>query len=170
MQAPTMIEEEGYVKTMKLPNGWVDRSHPRPSMMGPYWKNYGPENKDKVRLSFFDRGRPLSETGALALSALLSKPAGALSTNDLRSIGEVLRDAAIVDEFNFLNARTEVFNGRPVVVIEGRWAQLQEDRLWLIAADSTCQWIYEVMYQAPKSEYPMYLKQVRDCLKTIEWK
>jgi hypothetical protein len=165
-----VIENEGYIKSMKLPNGWVDQAQPRPQWAGPYWHTFRPDGKDKVRLSFFDRGRPLTEPGKSALRALFERAPSALTPGDLRSIAEVLRDAAVVEEFNFLNARTEKFNDRPVVVIEGRWVELQEDCLWMIAADADCTWVNEVIYQASKTDYPIYLKQIRDCLKTIEWK
>lgn len=169
-QAITSVENEGYVKSMKLPSSWIDCSRPRPEWAGPFWRTFRPASGSKVRLSFFDRGRPISESGGSALKGLLEKVPSVLTPSDLRSLGDVLRDAALVDEFNFLNARSEMFNGRPVIVIEGRWNELQEDCLWYITADAECTWVYEIIYQAPKLDYPLHLKQVRDCLKTIEWK
>lgn len=165
----SVVENEGYVKSMNLPPGWIDQSKPRPAWAGPYWRIFRPSADSKVRLSFFDRGRPLTDTAAQDMHKLLSNAPAMLTAEDLQTIREVIRDAALVDEFQFRNARSHILNGRRVIIIEGRWSELQEDCLWVIASQPQSAWVYEIVYQAPEGEFSKYFETIRACIMSVEW-
>ncbi len=164
-----LVENEGCVKSMNLPPGWIDQSKPRPAFAGPYWRIFRPSPDGRAHLSFFDRGRPVTESAVNALHALLAAVPATLTPADLQSLGEVLREAYLVDEFTFKYARTELLNAKPVIVIEGQWNELQEDCLWIITAEPQSNWICEIIYQAPKSEFAVHFETIVNCLKTIQW-
>lgn len=168
MQTP-IVENEGYVKSMNLPPGWIEQSEPRPAWAGPYWRIFRPSPDAKARLSFFDRGRPLTDNAAQDMHKLLMNAPAVLTTEDLQTIREVIRDAALVDEFKFRNARSHVLNGRRVIIIEGQWNELQEECLWVIASEPQSAWVYEIVYQAPENEYSRYFETIRSCLMSVEW-
>jgi hypothetical protein len=83
----------------------------------------------------------------------------------------MLRERANPEVFHILSARTQDLNGKRVLLLEGRYTEIQKDLYEVfIDADGTGRVVQEVYFLAPKIEYLHYLKAVKIAFSSIEWK
>jgi hypothetical protein len=167
--APSIIV--GQVQYMCLPAGWLEEPQEKNGAPGILSHYYHPPEKPDVQLCFYFRGHKVSRAASVAFHDVLDKPAHMLALNEIKSVKEIIGDRADPQKFAIVLARTEDWNGRRVLTVEGRYYQHQCDtHAMLIDADGTGSTVQEIFYQAPKAEYLHYLQQVKAALQSIEWK
>ncbi len=170
IETTNMLRNHGQVKTMEIPTSWQPLEQVDRGTASPSWLSFGPHTLKDVELCLYYRGRPLSGNAQDNLKNLLELPPCQLTTKQLESISEVLRDASLADAFNFLNARTQDWNGRRVIIVEGRWNQMIADRFWMfVPTGPECEAVQEIWFQAPVDQYPAQLKQARQAIGSIKW-
>jgi len=87
------------------------------------------------------------------------------------ALSKVLRGKEDPQQFKMIAARTEDFNGKRVLVVEGRDTKSEDDiYAILVDADGSGRVIQEIYYQAPNEIYPKYLREAKSALKSIQWK
>lgn len=165
-----MTLTHGLIRSMDLPLNWQPLEHVEPVTASPKWIKFAPAGSRNIELCSYFRNRPLTNSTQESLKQLVDAQAIQLTKKQIESIAEVLRDAALRDAFKFLHAGIQNWNGRSVVVVEGRWNELKQDRFWLLVpTDSACNSVQEIWFQASIEEYPAKLKQMRQALSSIVW-
>lgn len=167
--APSIIV--GQVQYMCLPAGWLEGPAARNGAPGILFRYYHPPEKPDVQLCFYFRGHKVSRAASVAFHDVLDKAAHMLALNEIKSVKEILGDRADPQKFAIVLARTEDWNGRRLLTIEGRYYERQLDtHAILIDADDTGSTVQEIFYQAPKADYLHYLQQAKAAFQSIEWK
>jgi len=170
VEAPAMIQNYGQIKTMEVPAMWQLLDDHDPQSANPSWVKFGPPNMPNVEMYLYFRGRPLTRAAQEGLKSLLEAKPHQLTVKQIDSIGELLRDACLIEAFNFLNVRTQEWNGRNVLIVEGRWNQIMHDRFWMFVPESPeCETVQEIWFQAPVEQFPAQLKYARQALNSIHW-
>ncbi|MBI4533647.1 MAG: hypothetical protein HY711_06835 [Candidatus Melainabacteria bacterium] len=165
------VENMGQVAVMSMPPGWQEGQTLANVRGNSIYKEFCSPEDPAVRISFFYRGVPVSHTAADAFHAILEQPAHRLTSEEMKSLAQVLRGKDSTEEFLFSSARTEDLNGKLVLVLEGRYKENQIDmQEILIDADSTGAVVQEIEFQAPKDKFIKYLMKARDSFKSIIWK
>jgi len=167
------VRDRGQIAEMALPQGWVE-APPVQFSGGVGMKSrrvIHPPEAPRVRLCFFYRGLPMNQAASRQFFNVLQMPAHNLSESEFNSLGVLLRDRDDPAEFTLFTARTEDWNGRRVLVVEGRYHDLQEDCLGIfIDAAGDGRLVQEVFYQAPKDLYKEYGRAAEDALRSIRWR
>jgi hypothetical protein len=170
VEVPAIIQNQGQIKSMELPPSWQLIEDYRPGTASPSYVRFGPAMPPNVELYLFYPGRPLPGGVQEALRTILSAKEGQLTAKQIESLSIMLREATLPDAFNFLNARSQDWNGKRVIIVEGRWNQIQQDRFWMFIPHSPdCETHQEVWFQAPVEVYPAQLKFARQALNSIQW-
>lgn len=166
----TEVKKLGQVKAMSLPEYWQEvevKHHERDR-----WdmRELQPGGHEEVRLSFFNRGRPVSLASAQSFRRLLEAPAHVLSDEEWWSVQEVLRDAVLPGIFERGKAETIDMNGKMVLVVRGAWTELNKES-WavFVDADGSGKSIQEIYYIAPPDLYTEHWGDVKAAFKSIEW-
>jgi hypothetical protein len=163
------IEDYGPVKTILLPDGWVEL--PAPKMpAGRSLKEFAPPDQSGVKLCFFYRGEPVSaETGAI-FNKVLNLPPHTLSKEELACLKEILRERTDPEIFTVLKSSTEVLNGKRILLLIGTYKQTGHELYELfMEADETGRLIYEIYIIGPTQPYRVHLKEVKPALATLKW-
>lgn len=167
------VRNHGQIAEMTLPKGWEE---------GPPYRFAGgigtrsfreihPPEAPKAMLCFYYRGLPINPEAGKNFHDILAKPGHVLTQDELNSLGEVLRDKAKAEDFTPFLARTEDWNGKRVLVVEGRYPGIQEDTFEIfVDASGDGRAVQEIYYQAPKDIYIKYAKAAKDSMKSIQWK
>ncbi|CAN5561751.1 hypothetical protein BH10CYA1_BH10CYA1_26270 [soil metagenome] len=170
VEATAMLENYGRIKTMEMPATWQLLEDHNPQSANPSWLKFCPPNMPAVEMFLYFRGRPLTSSAQENLKVILSANSNQLTLKQIESIGELLREAYLIDAFNFLDVRTQDWNGQRVLIVEGRWNQIINDRFWMfIPGNSECETVQEIWFQAPVEQYQAQLKYARQALKSIQW-
>ncbi len=167
------VKNHGQIAEMTLPKGWVGGA--------PYkfsggigtrsFREVHPADAPNAMLCFYYRGLPISADGGKAFHDLLQKPPHALTEDELKSLSEVLRDKARPEDFKVSSVRTQDWNGRRVLVVEGRYPGIQEDTTEIfVDASGDGRAVQEIYYQAPTDVYAKYATAAKDSMKSIDWK
>lgn len=167
------VTNQGQISDMVLPKGWKVGVQSQNVQGNSDYRDFRPEgdSDSNARLCFFYRGRVTSRASGERFHTLLKAPDHVLSGKELESLKEVLRDK-VTPGFSLLSARTEELNGKRVLMIEGRFVEIQQDvRAILVDANGTTgRVVQEIYYQAPKDSYLRYLKHAKESMNSIEWK
>lgn len=165
------VTDRGQISRMRLPQGWLPNQKQEGVVGNSSYIDYCSPASKEIKLSFFYRGRPVSAASAETFHELLNKPAHTLTPAEIKSIGEIMRDRKNPADFQMLSARTEVLNGKKVLVVEGRYNEIQQDTYAVfVDADGKGKAVQEIYFQAPKADYMKHSKEAKDSIKTIEWK
>jgi len=167
------ISNQGQISKMDLPCGWVerDKSDVTSNIGARSVREFTPPDAPDVKLSFFYRGLPCSETTGDAFKGILSKPPHHVTPTELKTLTEILRERGDNSAFSILAARTEDLNGKRVLIVEGRYRQTQQDlHEVIIDTDGTGRTVQEVFFQAPKDKFPRHLSEAKAALRSIAWK
>lgn len=169
--APVEVLNCGQIERMKLPPGWQANQKQEGKIGNSSYRDYTPPDNKEVKMVFFYRGRPVEPGSASAFHGLLEKPAHSLSPAELKSIAEVIRDRQDARDFQMLSARTEDLNGKRVLIVEGRYIQIQQDTYAvLVDADGSGKAVQEIFFQAPKENYMRFSREAKESIKSIQWK
>lgn len=161
----------GHLK-LSVPKGWShSRTKERSESKTENYVLYSPREDDSVMFWYYFRGTKVNQRTAQNFRRILEQPAHSLSPKELTSINTVMRDKAKLENFRTLFARTREFNGKMVLVVEGRYVDDEQDAITIyIDADGTGQTVEELHYRAPKEHYMCYLRAVKSAFQSIEWK
>jgi hypothetical protein len=165
------VTDRGQIQRMSLPAGWEDG----PSISGGIgtrsFKEVHPAEFPDAKLCFYYRGLPASDEAGKKFREILDQPAHVLNRTEVDTIGEILRGKDDPKIFNPLMIKTEDFNGKRVLSVNGRLNEKQEDlKEILVDAEGTGKVVQEIYFQAPKELYTRYMKDAQEAMKTIEWK
>lgn len=170
VEAAAMLENYGRIKRIEMPATWQLLDNHQPQSASASWLKFGPPNMPNVEMFLYFQGRPLTGGAQDNLKTILSANKTQLSLKQIESIAELLREAYLIDAFNFLDVRVQEWNGQKVLIVEGRWNQIMHDRFWMfIPGNSECETVQEIWFQAPVDIYAAQLKNARQALKSIQW-
>ena len=167
------IKNLGQINDITLPEGWVGGEPYRftSSVGSRSFRAIHPADQPGICLGFYYRGLPVSNESANNFNSLLAKSSHVLTAAEVLSVSEILRDKSSRQDFTIMVARTEDINGKRVLVVEGRYKEINEDAFAIfIDASGDGKAVQEVYYQAPKATYLIYLKAARDAIRLIKWK
>jgi len=166
------LEEEGQIASIELPDGWIEEAE-EPSMFsgGRHSRTFSSPNNSEVRFTFFYRGYPVSEADAEKFSEALGKPPHMVLSAEFHSLSEILGNLSDQDVFKPLISKTDVLNGKTVLVVEGEWLLAdQYCQQIFINADGSGTVVQEIFFQAPKLEYARHMKMMKQIFSAINWK
>ncbi len=166
------MRDHGQIADMTLPRNWVEG--PKRQFAGGIGtrglREIYPLEAPRVRLCFYYRGLPISKEAGKRFLEILQKPPHVIGQDAWKSLGVVLRDKELSEDFTLFIARTEDWSGRRVMVVEGRYREIQEDNFEIfVDAAGDGRTIQEIFYQAPKDLYIKYLKAAKGSMKSIRW-
>lgn len=161
----------GQIESMTLPEDWLESYVDKPEGSPASLRLFHPTGEELAQLGFFYRGRRLAAKDGQAFCDLLRQSPHVLSGSELESIASLLRDKSDPEEFKLLIAKTEDFNGKRILVVEGRFLEISEDnRSIFIDSDGTGTAVQEVYFQAHKLLFGRYYRAAAAAMKTIKWK
>lgn len=161
----------GQIRSMSLPTGWeAGASQTGIAGQGTFSEYHPPESPD-TNICFFYRGRPVKASAAESFTSLLCQKPHFLTASELKSVADIIRDKADAEVFSVLFAKTAYWNGKCVMIVEGRYKNWDEDTFAIFVDASGTGWfVQEVYFQSPRTEYVRYRKEAKEALATIEWK
>lgn len=165
------VENLGQIRWMGLPETWVEGESQSGIAGSGTFSEFHPEENPDTTVCFFYRGRPIKATSAESFTKLLCQKPHFLSARELDSVADVIRDKADAEAFSVLFAKTAFWNGKCVLIVEGRYKKYNEDTFAIFVDASGTGWfVQEIYFQSPRSDYVRYRKEAKDALATIEWK
>ena len=165
----TKLKNQGQIKSMELPDGWVECLLEKRTATD-FLKEYRSPESAEVKLAFYYRGKRIAPDGAADFLKVLSQPDHELSEEEFDSVDLVVRNASDPDFFLLSSSRTEEISGKRVLIVEGIWKKSDLVDLGLfIDSDKTGSAVQEIHFEAPQSEYGLFVDQVEKSLKTIVW-
>ena len=164
----TNLFNHGQISQLQLPDGWIEVEVKRHDFEQASLKEF---EKNNGHLCFYFRGLPTSESGACAFEQVLSQASHHLSAREIANLSETLGDTADDTEFKILDARTEDWNDKRVLVIEGRWLKDKLDMIkFFIDAQGDGGVVQEIYFFGPASTYAGLLPEIKAALRSIKWK
>lgn len=125
----------------------------------------------KVQFILHYREKTLDSDSQYSFAKILAKEAHELDLQEREEIEMVLRNASEKEYFGFSNIRTELLNGRMVLIIEGIWKHTAMNTYGVfISKDSPPGFVEEIHYLAPQASYSMHIGKALDALNSIRWK
>jgi hypothetical protein len=162
---------EGQVKFIAIPQGFVECPEPARDVDVRFLRRFQSADNDKVELAFFYRGAPMNKVIGADFRGILSAPPHELSAEEVESIQLVLRDASEPDWFDLSSARTDLLQGKTVLLIEGTWKNSHLYNLGIfIDVDGSGCIVQEIHYTAPLDVREKYAEIAKAAISSIEWK
>src|SRR5262249_50168907 len=147
------IRNHGQIRSMVLPVGWIEEGREEGDIGARSYWSFHPEKDSDVRICFYYRGRHVSPEAGQRFHEILQLRPHWLTSSQIASIAEIIRDKKAEDAFQALLFQTNDFNGKNVLLVEGRYKTIDEDTIAMyIDADGMGRAIQEVFFQAPKGE------------------
>lgn len=168
-----LFQNHGQIMEMALPYGWVEGApyQFRGGIGTRSFREVHPIDAPQAMLTFFYRGLPVSQECGDVFRAMLANPPHTLTEKEIRSLGDALRDKINPDDFLIYYAKTEDYNGKVVLCIEGRYKEVQEDVFEIfVDASGDGRAIQEIYFQAPKDSFAKYAKAAKESIRSIVWK
>jgi hypothetical protein len=167
---PGEVITRGEIAQMQLPDGWTLQRHKNyGETPDSYWQFQPPGNPDAM-IMLYERGKPLSKSADAGLQSILEKPPHVLTKAEIKSIAEVLDDQISANDFRMTSAYTKDLHGKTILVIEGRYLELKQDRYHLYVRIPDSAMVQEIFYQAPAKIYPSYLSEAEASFDSITWR
>jgi len=158
----------GQIKDMQVPEGWSRTEQNNVDLSSMII--FTPSDDLEVQLGFYYRGTPISVRDGQAFRALLQTDKGSLAQDDLAGIRNVLADIADDSRFHIFSAGTSTFNGRRVLVVQGRWqANQYESFEMFIDAGKDGTVVQQIYFVAPPDKFDALLPSIKECLDSICW-
>jgi len=163
------ILHHGQIELLSLPDSWKEG----PSRHGPWLefeRSFFPSEGGKAKLMLWYRGAPISDEGANRLTELMKKPNKILLPSELTSISETLDWMSLPETFRIMAARIDEINDRKVLVIEGRYLPEETDYYAVLLQNpGAAAYIQEIYFQAPKDDYPRFIRDAKTAIAGIQW-
>jgi hypothetical protein len=164
-----ILRKQGQIKSMELPEGWFECPAEKRTASD-YLTEYRAPESANARLLFYYRGNRIGPGGAADFLKVLSLPDHELTEEEFSSVDLVIRNASDPDFFLLSSSRTEEINGKRVLIVEGIWKKGGlVDMGIFIDSDKTGSAVQEIHFEAPQSEYELFVGQAEKALKTIVW-
>jgi hypothetical protein len=158
----------GQISQLQLPEGWIEVEVKRHDFEQASLKEF---EKNNGHLCFYFRGLPTNESAARAFEQVLSEASHHLVAREISDLSETLGDTADDTEFKILDARTEDWNNKRLLVIEGRWLKDKLDMIkFFIDARGDGAIVQEIYFFGPASTYAGLLPEIKTALRAIKWK
>jgi hypothetical protein len=165
------LRDHGQVKAMRLPQGWVEAEVNHQPFDLATTRMFHPEGNPQTRLCFYYRGGPVSPNSAGHFCKLLEQSPHELTESEWWEIQEVLGDAAVPGSFEKAAASSRDWQGKRVVVLQGRWPEEQQDSFSLfINADGGGLHVQEIHFVAAAEDFAKHLPSAQGALESIKWK
>ncbi len=165
------VIDNGQIERFNLPVEWVEVEVARKANALWTMREFRPAQTSDVRISIFHRGGPVSDSSAKSFREVLNQPLHSLSYDEFWSVQQVLRDAALPDQFELLLAETIEVNGLTVLSVHGSWPKLKVDSYGIfIDADGLATQVQEIYFFAPRNQYDAYWSDVQNAIRSIKWK
>ncbi len=164
------IENYGRVKTMQFPAGWLqDKNELNEHSISQIISVHHPDF-EKVQFGFYNRGRAINRYIALEFITVLQMSEHTLTPYEEEVVEPILRTLADTESFKQESIKTVLLNGTCVLQIEGLWLRsgLQE-RGYFFNVDERAEFVQELHFFAPVSEFERFLPQISKCLDSIAW-
>ena len=169
----TSVSDIGQVENMQLPSSWKEGIIQRTGAGTGNFKEYHPVNDPGASMCFYYRGMLTSPEEGSNFHKVLQEAAHHLSQVEIDSLAQTMRNKD-ADVFSMQDARTEDIKGKRVLIVEGSFHKDKHNqtdtRAIYVDADGTGTAVQEIYYQAPKSSYAKYLKEVQEAMNAIDWK
>jgi len=170
----TTIVDDGQIDSMIFPVGWVAGEPAENPGIGSRWfREVYREDSPETSICFFYRGLPVADGPAAAFKGVLARPPHALSDDELQSLSRILEHKTPLNSelFEMTSARTEDWNGKTVMVIEGQYKE-SDDRIFeiYVDADGSGRFVQEIFYQAPDEQFSQHAEDARSALQSVKWK
>lgn len=161
----------GQIESISIPPGWEELYEEKGRDVPFTIRRFQPPDDENAILAFFYRGRRLDNETGNKFRQVLSRSAHVLNQHEFNELSAVLRDKNDPEEFQLVIAKTEDFNGKRVLIVEGRYLGTSEDnRHMYIDSDGTGTAVQEVFYQAHRHIFPRYYKLAASAMRTIQWR
>ncbi len=170
MNEKLMVENYGSIKTMPFPPGWKQDESNLNSDKPRHVVAVHHPTFEKVQFGFYNRGQAISRYIAIEFSTVLQMTPHALTAYEIEIIEPILRTLADPSSFKIESIETILLNGRTVIKVEGLWliSGLRE-RGYFFAADDRGEYVQELHFFAPRTEYEDLLPQIMECVNSIKW-
>jgi hypothetical protein len=166
------VRNHGQIAQMILPGGWVEAT--------PYKFSGGigtrslreihPPEAPEARLCFYYRGLPMSAEAGKNFRAVLDLPLHQLNEEEWVSLTILLEDKAALEDFSPVVARTDILNGKTLLLVAGTYREIKEDTFEVfVDANGDGRTIQQIFFQAPTELYRQYLKTAKESMATIRW-
>jgi len=166
------VVDYGSVKRMSLPSGWLETEIVKKHEfdLTSLREFHHPEQPD-VRLTFYFRPLRIALESGQAFTQTLGLPPHQLAPAELEAITDVLQEAADPERFELANACTEDWNGKRVLIVEGRWRAVRADHFQLcVDMDGSGCAVQEIYFWAPADRFRQFLPEAKSALRSIEWR
>lgn len=164
-----ILKKQGQIKSMELPEGWLECVQEKRTASD-YLTEYRAPESANAKLLFYYRGHRIAPGGAADFLKVLSLPDHELTDQEFSSVDLVIRNASDPDFFLLSSSRTEELNGKRVLIVEGIWKKGGLVDLGVfIDSDKTGSAVQEIHFEAPQSEYELFVDQAEKSLKSIVW-
>lgn len=161
----------GQISSISIPHGWLEYYEEKHRDVPFTIRKFQPADDENPVLAFFYRGRRIDGESGKLFKNLLSNPAHVLARDEFQKLGAVLRDMTDPEEFQVMIAKTEDFNGKRILIVEGRYLSTSEDvRHIFIDSDGSGTAVQEVYFQAHRAIFGRYYKTAAAAMRTICWK
>jgi hypothetical protein len=164
------LNDHGQIKKLVLPKGWSETNLERKNGHAFSLREFSPQTDTEVRLCLYYRGAPFQDQTGTSFKSILKEPAHSLSAKEVRNLADILEDVCDPGSFKPLAIHTQELNGKPVLLVEGRWLKQEWDTYSLyVSADDTGCVVQQIYLLAPTSSFPKYINEIKERLRRIEW-
>jgi len=125
----------------------------------------------QASLEFLRWGRrPLPPREQFHFARFLQAAPCQLSRDDLWELVAIVYDMANPEYFDLSSARTEHWNGRAVLLLEGRWKTADVEVFDLFFAGDNPEGFERISFRAPAETFARIRADVQKAFRSIEWR
>jgi hypothetical protein len=148
----------------EVPRSAIPHAHPRVLL-----RKYACPGEPETRL-LVTRRELMVEHSVRCFSDLLRQPPQQVRAAAFWDLVQIVHDMASPEEFEVRRALTTDWNGRRVLLIEGRWKRENLDELHLfVSVTGAPHFIDEISYLAPRQVFESHRHQIDLALQSITW-
>jgi len=166
------VENEGQIKVMDLPSGFVEEPVPQNEWLnGPHIRNFYLEENPDVRIAFYFRGHQIREKENQTFVELLNNENHVLNEDEVSSLQQIIYENCQPENFKVSIATIENINGKHVLYVEGNWVESDnyDIGVFISANPETCL-VQEIHFLAPLDQQANYRHLFDQSLDSIQWK
>lgn len=161
------LRDYGQIARMTLPP-WPEVP-PRTPVLGPV-KRYQAPGDGRTRLLFSRTGHPLPSDQAALFASLLNRAPCRVGADHLWDLIALTHDMPSSDHFEVHAARTEAWNGRAVMIIEGLWKSDGQEEFHMFVATGDPEFVDEICFIGPREDFARHKAEILRCFHSIEWR
>ena len=172
----SLVVNQDLITSLPLPDGWREVPVPDQGFALATIREFRPANavNDNVSLCLFNRGLAIDlsdEDAAESFARLLTESPHDLAPTEIDACEAILGESADPERFSIAIAKTELLNGRIVLIVEGSWITSQTDMLRVYAdIQGDGRFVQEISFTAPSAAFQLLRAEIVECFKAISWK